>query len=77
MILGLLRTRLQGTRRIPLSIGKFLVGFEPLRQILGAAWIPFGWTIGWKWNWRGKDRVDRADQNRGGDISPAGPICNR
>jgi hypothetical protein len=36
MILGLLRARLQGARRIPLSIGKFLVGFEPLRQILGA-----------------------------------------
>src|SRR5262245_45793288 len=36
MILGLLRTRLQGARRIPLSIGKFPVGFEPLRQILGA-----------------------------------------
>jgi hypothetical protein len=26
----------RGARRIPLSIGKFLVGFEPLRQILGA-----------------------------------------
>jgi hypothetical protein len=36
MIVGLLRARLQGARRIPLSIGKFLVGFEPLRQILGA-----------------------------------------
>jgi hypothetical protein len=36
MILGLVHARLQGARRIPLSIGKFLVGFEPLRQILGA-----------------------------------------
>jgi hypothetical protein len=36
MILGRLRARLQGARRIPLSIGKFLVGFEPLRRILGA-----------------------------------------
>ena len=36
MILGLLRERLQGARRIPLSIGKCLVGFEPFRRILGA-----------------------------------------
>jgi hypothetical protein len=36
MILGLLRAQLEGTRRIPLSIGKWLVGFEPLRRMLGA-----------------------------------------
>jgi hypothetical protein len=36
MILGLLRAHLEGARRIPLSVGKFLAGFEPLRQILGA-----------------------------------------
>src|SRR5262245_37723450 len=36
MILGLLRAQLQGGRRIPLTIGKWLVGFEPLRRMLGA-----------------------------------------
>jgi hypothetical protein len=36
MILGLLRARLQGARRIQLSIGKWLVGFEPIRRMLGA-----------------------------------------
>jgi len=36
MMLAALRARLQGARRIPLSIGKLVVDFEPLRQILGA-----------------------------------------
>jgi hypothetical protein len=36
MIFGLLRARLEGTRRIPLSVGKRLIGFEPLRRMFGA-----------------------------------------
>jgi len=36
MILAQLRARLQGARRIPLSIGKQLVSLEPLRRMLGA-----------------------------------------
>jgi capsular polysaccharide biosynthesis protein len=36
MILAALRAHLEGTRRIPLSIGRFLVHFTPLRRILGA-----------------------------------------
>jgi hypothetical protein len=36
MIFGLLRAHLEGTRRIPLSVGKRLVGFEPLRRMFGA-----------------------------------------
>src|SRR5215471_17867721 len=36
MIFGLLRARLEGTRRIPLSVGKRLVGFEPFRRMFGA-----------------------------------------
>jgi capsular polysaccharide biosynthesis protein len=36
MILTALRTRVEGARRIPLGVGKCVVGFEPLRRVLGA-----------------------------------------
>ena len=63
MILPVLRARLQGARRIPLSIGKFLVGFEPLRRILGA---PYGY--------RSVALSGGCDGNDHGKIESIGPV---
>jgi hypothetical protein len=61
MILGWLRTRLQGARRIPLGISKFLVGFEPLRRVLGAP--------------RGYRSIELlGDGNTEGKIESTGPV---
>jgi len=60
MNLAVLRARLQKARRIPLSIGKFLVGFEPFRGILGAP--------------RGYRSVEMSKGNCDGGIESIGPI---
>jgi len=59
----MLRARLQGARRIPLSIGKFLVGFEPLRRILGA---PHGY--------RSVESSGGQDGSDYGEIVSIGPV---
>jgi hypothetical protein len=66
MILGLLRERLQGARRIPLSIGKCLVGFEPFRRILGA---PHGY--------RSLGLSGGNDVDTDGEINLIGPVETR
>jgi hypothetical protein len=66
MILGLLRERLQGARRIPLRIGKCLVGFEPFRRILGA---PHGY--------RSLGLSSGNDVDGDGEINLIGPIETR
>jgi hypothetical protein len=63
MFLGLLRARLEGARRIPLSIGKCLVGFEPLARIFGA---PYGY--------RSIESCDAKDLDGSGEIKSIGPL---
>jgi hypothetical protein len=63
MIFGLLRARLEGTRRIPLSVGKRLVGFEPFRRMFGA---PHGY--------RSVDLCGCSDRAGDSEVQSIGPV---